>query len=205
MELQQLPSPYGPNSPGTPRFPFLGQDPFKQQQSGVASRVPSIKSPSIYELGREKPLRKFKSSRLTGEYEKPWLENIDPRIKYDRILFWTFGLIGIGVGAYLSYTGWVSVADQKVWVLFTASLPNGTNTSCSTAFSSRTTLPMESAQIIGATTSNWMGLEPALSTGRPLTRRTHMLMRRGSILSLHSRRRPLILPTPSYLTDIRST
>lgn len=87
--------------------------------------------------------RKFKSTRLIGEYEKPWLVDRDPRMKYDRIIFWAFGLIAAAGAAYLIYTGWASFIPQKVclslshgllaapYLIFTiTSFPTPTQTHC---------------------------------------------------------------------------
>jgi hypothetical protein len=102
-----MPTQYGPMYP-----------PGMSPQQNDAYISGSVRAPSIAEtipVNQEKLTRKFKSSRLIGEYEKPWIECKDPRMKYDRILFWVFGFTGIAVGAYICYAGWMSVADQRVW------------------------------------------------------------------------------------------
>jgi hypothetical protein len=38
-------------------------------------------------------------------------------MKYDRIIFWTLAAVGLGIGAYNCYSGWMSVANQKVCFL----------------------------------------------------------------------------------------
>jgi hypothetical protein len=58
--------------------------------------------------------RKFKSARLQGEYEKLWIVKKDPRMKFDRIIFWGFAFVGLAIGFYLIYDGWASVDNPSV-------------------------------------------------------------------------------------------
>jgi hypothetical protein len=61
-----------------------------------------------------KPLSRFKTTRLIGEYEKPWLKEKDPRVKYDKIFFFGFAIIGCCIAAYICWSGWTSIGSQKV-------------------------------------------------------------------------------------------
>ena len=67
-------------------------------------------------MGAHLPLkqRKFKSARLVGEYEKSWLLEKDPRMIWDKLFFWGLAATGLGVGAYVIYTGWASVENPPV-------------------------------------------------------------------------------------------
>lgn len=65
--------------------------------------------------------RKFQSARLIGSYEKPWLGKKDPRMFWDRCFFWAFTLVGIGLGAYIIYTGWTKVENPPVCDEYTCS------------------------------------------------------------------------------------
>ncbi|KAK7885196.1 hypothetical protein LTR67_010687 [Exophiala xenobiotica] len=56
--------------------------------------------------------RKFKSSRFTGtEYPKPWLEEKEPRRKWERVIFWTSVVIGLLIGAVICFFSYKSVSN----------------------------------------------------------------------------------------------
>lgn len=63
-----------------------------------------------------KPLRqrKFKSARLVGEYDKPWTVKKDPRMLWDKVFFIGLTIVGLGIGAYIIYSGWASVENPPV-------------------------------------------------------------------------------------------
>jgi len=58
--------------------------------------------------------QRFKSSRLIGEYEKPWTEKRDHRIAYDRWIFYFMTLLGLGISAYICWDGWNSYGSRDV-------------------------------------------------------------------------------------------
>lgn len=63
--------------------------------------------------------RKFKSSRFRGtEYPKPWLEHVDPRKKWEKIIFWSAILIGILIGAVICFFSYLSVSNHDYCLLF---------------------------------------------------------------------------------------
>lgn len=43
-----------------------------------------------------RPRRRFKSSRLIGEFEKPWLEDNKKKLNWDSIIFYTCASIALG-------------------------------------------------------------------------------------------------------------
>ncbi len=56
--------------------------------------------------------RKFKSSRFTGtEYPKPWLEQKEPRRKWERVIFWTSVAVGVLIGAVICFFSYKSVSN----------------------------------------------------------------------------------------------
>ncbi|KAK4446876.1 concanavalin A-like lectin/glucanase domain-containing protein, partial [Podospora aff. communis PSN243] len=104
---------------------FLSQDPFGDGRAQTVSMASSIKSGITAKTAPTKAPVKFKSSRLVGEYEKPWLENRDPRLGYDRIIFWVLGLIACGIGAYIAYGGWTFFTPQNYCLQFEDDFLNG--------------------------------------------------------------------------------
>ncbi|KAF4984004.1 hypothetical protein FZEAL_709 [Fusarium zealandicum] len=49
------------------------------------------------------PRRRFKSSRLNGEFEKPWLQKSKREVNWDSIIFYTCIFIGLGIGGYFCW------------------------------------------------------------------------------------------------------
>ncbi|KAI0129116.1 putative gram-negative bacteria binding protein [Xylariales sp. AK1849] len=90
----------------------------------------TTKAPSTYseKIAQPKPQKRFKSTRLIGAYEKPWLKEKDPRVKYDKIFFYGLALIGCGLGAYICYDGWQTYPDHKYCMYFEDDFSNGINT-----------------------------------------------------------------------------
>ena len=70
----------------------------------------------LHKILESKPLRqrKFKSARLLGAYDKPWTARRDPRMLWDKVFFIGLTIVGLGVGAYIIYTGWQSVENPSV-------------------------------------------------------------------------------------------
>ncbi|CAD6448760.1 84755455-ab05-4b84-aba7-01394a00b53e [Sclerotinia trifoliorum] len=70
--------------------------------------------------------RRFKSARLVGDYEKPWLEKFatDGKRKklsgrtWDSIIFWTSIAIGFGLGGIMCYIGFTSVPKNLYCLMF---------------------------------------------------------------------------------------
>ncbi|KAL6404442.1 hypothetical protein AUP68_13834 [Ilyonectria robusta] len=54
------------------------------------------------------PRRRFKSSRLVGEFEKPWLEESKRTINWDAVILYTFVLAGLGISAVIC---WLNVRN----------------------------------------------------------------------------------------------
>jgi hypothetical protein len=56
----------------------------------------------------EPKIRKFKSAKLVGEYEKPWLadKSYTSRERIDRIILWICTLIGCGIAAAICIKKW---------------------------------------------------------------------------------------------------
>ncbi|KAI9649850.1 hypothetical protein NHQ30_002432 [Ciborinia camelliae] len=70
--------------------------------------------------------RRFKSARLIGDYEKPWLEKVSTEGKrkklsgrtWDSIIFWTSIAIGFGLGGIMCYIGFKSVPHNSYCLMF---------------------------------------------------------------------------------------
>ncbi|KAH8690186.1 putative gram-negative bacteria binding protein [Talaromyces proteolyticus] len=82
---------------------------------------------SSYAEGKPLRQRKFKSARLVGPYEKPWTEIRDPRMMWDKIFFIALTIVGLGLGAYIIYTGWASVENPDYCLIFEDDFQNGIN------------------------------------------------------------------------------
>ncbi|KAI1339990.1 putative gram-negative bacteria binding protein [Xylariaceae sp. FL0016] len=100
------------------------------QSLGLSTRPQSIHSAiSSHRLsqlgGRQRKQRKFKSSRLVGEYEKPWLEKRNPRMLWDKLFFIGFTILGLCIGAYIVYTGWISVDNPDYCLIFEDDFSSG--------------------------------------------------------------------------------
>lgn len=54
-----------------------------------------------------RPRRRFKSSRLIGEFEKPWLDDNKKRPNWDSIIFYTCACIALGKHNKLYQINWV--------------------------------------------------------------------------------------------------
>ncbi|KAK4233070.1 concanavalin A-like lectin/glucanase domain-containing protein [Achaetomium macrosporum] len=126
MEMQSIPSVRQQSRPVSDRS-FLSQDPFQEKNAQYVSRPSSFVTKHTSTPSITKTHIKFTSSRLVGEYEKPWLQNRDPRMKYDRIFFWVFGLIGCSIGAYIVYTGWTFFTPQNYCLIWEDDFAQGIN------------------------------------------------------------------------------
>lgn len=49
-----------------------------------------------------------------GEYDKPWTVKKDPRMLWDKVFFIGLTIVGLGIGAYIIYSGWASVENPPV-------------------------------------------------------------------------------------------
>lgn len=81
------------------------------QKKGGASFDESLeiyKAPSVP--------RPFKTSRLVGEYEKPWLEDryYSKRERADKYILGGSALIGVAITFYFCYTSWMSLTTYDV-------------------------------------------------------------------------------------------
>ncbi|KAF1811333.1 concanavalin A-like lectin/glucanase [Eremomyces bilateralis CBS 781.70] len=82
-----------------------------------SSRVPSEDErrvsyfPSTAIQGHAPRQRKFKSARFTGEYEKPWLDEPNPRRKWERLILWGSVVIGFAIGGFICYMAYASVSN----------------------------------------------------------------------------------------------
>jgi hypothetical protein len=54
-----------------------------------------------------RPRRRFRSSRLIGEFEKPWLDDNKKRPNWDSIIFYTCAFIALGKHSHLDQIDWV--------------------------------------------------------------------------------------------------
>ncbi|KAH7031441.1 putative gram-negative bacteria binding protein [Microdochium trichocladiopsis] len=122
---------------------FLSRDPASAHRSWQGSRPASFGGASSYassvfekdfaarkgvsEKPVEKPRKRFRSSKLTGDYEKPWLKNKDPREKLDKVFFYGLSLIGAGIGAYICWDRWNSVGNQNYCLAWEDDFSGGIN------------------------------------------------------------------------------
>ncbi|KAL3488154.1 concanavalin A-like lectin/glucanase domain-containing protein [Aspergillus germanicus] len=57
--------------------------------------------------------RRFRSSRLVGEFEKPWLKDGKRKLDWDRVIFYTGVLIALAVSGYLCYDSVAKVPKHE--------------------------------------------------------------------------------------------
>ena len=88
----------------------------KQNHPILSILVCYLRVDALFSSLESKPLRqrKFKSARLIGEYDKPWTVKRDPRMLWDKIFFVGLTIVGLGIGAYIIYSGWASVENPPV-------------------------------------------------------------------------------------------
>ncbi|KAJ5392623.1 hypothetical protein N7509_008113 [Penicillium cosmopolitanum] len=75
-----------------------------------------------------RPRRRFRSSRLTGEFEKPWLEDGKRKPNWDSIIFYTCCAIALCVSGYICWSeyekvprhDWCMILDEDFKTLDTA-------------------------------------------------------------------------------------
>ncbi|KAG5744142.1 hypothetical protein H9Q72_012599 [Fusarium xylarioides] len=77
----------------------------------VASRRLTQRNASSYEITG--PRRRFKSSRLQGEFEKPWIEDKKKQWNWDSTIFYTCIFIGLGIGGYLCWKETTGVPNHE--------------------------------------------------------------------------------------------
>ncbi|KAF5021881.1 hypothetical protein F66182_6072 [Fusarium sp. NRRL 66182] len=95
-------NPFG--TPGTEQAenPFATPVVATPSAESVTSQRPThTRNVSAYEITG--PRRRFKSSRLKGEFEKPWLVKSKREWNWDSIIFYTCILLGLGIGGYLCW------------------------------------------------------------------------------------------------------
>ncbi|KAH8659712.1 concanavalin A-like lectin/glucanase domain-containing protein [Ilyonectria robusta] len=76
----------------------------------TSRRATYVRTASTYEIAG--PRRRFKSSRLIGDFEKPWLNKSKREINWDGIIFYTSVFIGLAIGAYLCWHATRGVPNQ---------------------------------------------------------------------------------------------
>ncbi|KAG4439544.1 hypothetical protein IFR05_004984 [Cadophora sp. M221] len=69
-------------------------------------------SPTGSSMGA-RPRRRFKSSRLNGEFEKPWLDKSKRGLNWDTITFYSAVLAAFCIGGYLLYDAYVKVPKHE--------------------------------------------------------------------------------------------
>ncbi|KAF4461378.1 Beta-13-glucan-binding [Fusarium albosuccineum] len=70
-------------------------------ESLSSRRPPHTRTTSAYEITG--PRRRFKSSRLKGEFEKPWLKKSKREVNWDSVIFYAAVFIGLGLGGFLCW------------------------------------------------------------------------------------------------------
>ncbi|KIN08760.1 glycoside hydrolase family 16 protein [Oidiodendron maius Zn] len=108
--------------PRTIDNPFL--TPRNQSRPGTIRSSAAV-SYNLSEGTRPLRQRKFKSARLIGSYDKPWTTKRDPRMLWDKFFFWGLATIGLGLGAYIIYTGWASVDNPPYCLIFEDDFSSG--------------------------------------------------------------------------------
>jgi len=79
---------------------------------------------SFTDFDSDQPIqRKFKSARLVGEYEKPWLEvrSYKKRERADKIILGVCAVIGVIIAAFICFTEWNKLPNHEVSTLATFS------------------------------------------------------------------------------------
>jgi beta-glucanase (GH16 family) len=116
---------------GTPRSQSSNRldNPFRTppSQSCLGSGISSIGSLYLRESIKGPKQQKFKSARLIGTYEKPWVGQKVPRMVWDGVIFWGLASVGLAIGMYLIYTGWASVENPDYCMVFHDDFSNGIN------------------------------------------------------------------------------
>ena len=86
----------------------LGSNPFATPNHAS----PATESLVAIDLSSYCRRRKFKSSRFKGtEYPKPWLDEVEPRRKWEKVIFWGSLVIGVLIGAVICYFNYKSVSN----------------------------------------------------------------------------------------------
>ncbi|KAL2060631.1 hypothetical protein VTL71DRAFT_9272 [Oculimacula yallundae] len=96
--------------PGWSRSNSLHQhNPFSTPAMSILSEP---RSPTESTSGA-RPRRRFKSSRLTGEYEKPWLDKKNRAMPWDAITFYSAVTASFLIGGYLLYDAYIKVPRHE--------------------------------------------------------------------------------------------
>ncbi|KFY69175.1 hypothetical protein V496_00451 [Pseudogymnoascus sp. VKM F-4515 (FW-2607)] len=82
------------NSTNAPRNPFETPTPSLHSRVALSTGSSPIAA---------RPRRRFQSSRLVGEFEKPWLNSSKRGPNWDSIIFYTCVSIALSLGAYICY------------------------------------------------------------------------------------------------------
>ncbi|KAF4970251.1 hypothetical protein FZEAL_10086 [Fusarium zealandicum] len=115
----------GPNSvvSDAPRSPNVFRDGSKTPTNPFAtprfnSPLPSSSSQaSGYFPKTNPPRRRFKSSRLDGEYEKPWLHDSKRRVNWDSVIFYASVIVAVGVGAVICWLKIKDIPNQELCLI----------------------------------------------------------------------------------------
>ncbi|KAI1839982.1 hypothetical protein JX265_013598 [Neoarthrinium moseri] len=87
------------------RLSTISQNPFRTPP--FATPIPSIRSgrpiSTATSLNNGQPRRRFQSSRLNGEMEKPWLHSAKKSMNWDSIIFYTAVSVALMISAYICY------------------------------------------------------------------------------------------------------
>ncbi|KAI9372867.1 concanavalin A-like lectin/glucanase domain-containing protein [Aspergillus egyptiacus] len=92
------------------------------QINPAATSIPSIHSrepqsiPSSEHqgsIGTPRPRRRFQSSRLVGQFDKPWLNTGKRTLDWDRIIFYSCVVAALGISAFLCYDAVASVPRHQ--------------------------------------------------------------------------------------------
>ncbi|KAI1848719.1 hypothetical protein JX266_005578 [Neoarthrinium moseri] len=114
---------------GSIRTEFLNNPfdtPDNRSSVGRPLSIRSVSSSRFSQSGtRPRKQRKFKSARLIGSYEKPWLTRSTPRKKWDMIIVCGISFLGLLLAGYIIYTGWASVDNPDYCLVFTDDFSGG--------------------------------------------------------------------------------
>jgi hypothetical protein len=64
------------------------------------------------------PVRRFKSARLVGEYEKPWVGEVIPKKKFEPWILWGCVMFGIAIGGVICWLSYTSVSNYSYCLVF---------------------------------------------------------------------------------------
>ncbi|KAH9893700.1 concanavalin A-like lectin/glucanase domain-containing protein [Xylariomycetidae sp. FL2044] len=86
------------------------RNPFDTPPFGTP--IPSIRSrgrrSAAISVQEDRPRRRFQSSRLVGELEKPWLDKSNKTVNWDSIIFYSCVILALLISGYIC---WASIKD----------------------------------------------------------------------------------------------